>query len=81
MPDDTMLSAAAQQVIIVMHQQIGEEITRSDLRDRTRLTDSDLLAALGELQHRRWVEHTGLSRQPVRRHVENNASRSKCRSA
>jgi len=64
MPDDTPLSETAQQVMLAMYQQLGEEITRGDLRERTRLTDSALLGALNELQSRRWVEHTGYPGSP-----------------
>jgi DNA-binding HxlR family transcriptional regulator len=64
MPDDTPLSEAAQQVMQVMYQQLGTEITRNDLRDHTRLTDSALLGALSELQNRQWIEHTGYPGSP-----------------
>lgn len=64
MPDDTPLSATAQRVMTAMHQQLGEEITRSDLRDRTKLTDSALLGALNELQKRQWIEHTSYPGSP-----------------
>lgn len=59
MPDDKPLFASAQQVFLAIPQQVGEEITRSDLKERTQLSEKDFVNALSELLYRQWVEHTG----------------------
>lgn len=59
MSNDKPLFASAQQVLLAMPEQVNEEITRSDLKERTQLSEKDFVNALGELLYRQWVEHRG----------------------
>jgi hypothetical protein len=45
--------------MIILSQQFNKEMKRSDLRDRTGLTDSEVFTALHELAERGWIEHSG----------------------
>jgi DNA-binding MarR family transcriptional regulator len=64
MSHDPTISEPARRVIITISHQFNKEIEQSALRDRTRLTDSELLAILHELVKRGWVEHTGYPGSP-----------------
>lgn len=61
MSNDPTISEHALRVMIILSQQFNKEMKRSDLRDSTGFTDSEVFTALHELADRGWIEHSGYS--------------------